>query len=124
MIIGNELEQKVFEKDHIDRVVDELTKGFETYFESFRHEPLNAMFAEYISEHQNEQDAYAEYYWEHLVMLDRLDYARDWQKKLATYETHFPGQLITTQESRTLSQETKDLVASTFNVEPIAEENE
>ncbi|HPL69731.1 MAG TPA: hypothetical protein PLR56_06035 [Brevefilum sp.] len=61
MIIGNELEQKVFEKDHINRVVDELTKGFETYFESFRLEPLNAMFAEYISEHQNEQDAYAEY---------------------------------------------------------------
>ena len=64
------------------------------------------------------------YYWEHLGMLDRLDYARGWQKKLATYETYFPGQLITTQESRTLSQETKDLVASTFNVEPIEEENE
>jgi ATP-dependent DNA helicase RecQ len=64
------------------------------------------------------------YYWEHLGMLDRSDYARDWQKKLAVYEAYFPGQLITTEESRTLSQNTKDLVAAYFNVEPIDEEIE
>jgi len=64
------------------------------------------------------------YYWEHLGMLDRSDYAENWQRKLTLYEQYFPGQLITTEESRTLSQRTKDLVASYFNVEPVDEENE
>lgn len=64
------------------------------------------------------------YYWEHLGMLDLSDYAEDWQKKLALYEEYFPGQLITTEEARILSQKTKDLVASYFNVEPIDEEIE
>ncbi len=31
---------------------------------------------------------------------------------------HFPGQLITTQETSTLSQETRNIISSTFGVEP------
>ena len=61
------------------------------------------------------------YYWEHLGMLDVEDYRQKWELKKAWYETHFPGQLITTQETSTLSQETKQIIASTFGVEPVDE---
>jgi ATP-dependent DNA helicase RecQ len=59
------------------------------------------------------------YYWEHLGMLDVEDYRQNWELKKAWYETHFPNQLITTQESSTLSEETKQIIASYFGVEPI-----
>lgn len=62
------------------------------------------------------------YYWEHLGMLDREDYRLNWELKRAWYETHFPGHLITTQESSTLSQETKRIVASIFGIEMVDEE--
>jgi hypothetical protein len=61
-------------------------------------------------------------YWEHLGMLDLEDYREDWELKKAWYEENFPGQLITTQESSTLSQETKRIVASRFGVEPADED--
>ena len=50
-------------------------------------------------------------YWEHLGMLDVDDYEREWAVKRAWYEAHFPGRLITTEESATLSRETKSIVA-------------
>lgn len=62
------------------------------------------------------------YYWEHLGMLDVEDYRQNWELKKAWYETHFHGQLITTQESSTLSQETKRIVASIFCVDVADEE--
>jgi ATP-dependent DNA helicase RecQ len=62
------------------------------------------------------------YYWEHLGMLDVEDYRQNWELKKAWYEAHFPGQLITTQESSTLSQETKQIITSTFGVKPPDEE--
>ena len=62
------------------------------------------------------------HYWEHLGMLELEDYEREWQLKKTWYETHFPGQLITTKESSTLSQETKQKIASIFGIEPVGEE--
>lgn len=62
------------------------------------------------------------YYWEHLGMLDLEDYRQDWELKKGWYEEHFPGQLITTQESSTLSQEVRQIITSTFGVEPPDEE--
>jgi ATP-dependent DNA helicase RecQ len=59
------------------------------------------------------------YYWEHLGMLDVEDYEQEWQLKKAWYDEHFPGQLITTQESSTLSQEAKQVIASYFGVKPV-----
>ena len=59
------------------------------------------------------------YYWEHLGMLDVEDYKQNWELKKAWYQANFTGQLITTQESSTLSQETKQIIASTFGVEPV-----
>lgn len=58
------------------------------------------------------------YYWEHLGILDLEDYEQGWAVKKAWYEEHFPGQLLTTQESSTLSQEARQIIASTFGVEP------
>lgn len=51
------------------------------------------------------------YYWEHLGMLGDDEYTKKWERKKAWYEQHFPGQLITTQETSTLSQETKNIIA-------------
>ena len=62
------------------------------------------------------------FYWEHLGMLDEVDYQQDWERKRAWYERHFPGQLITTRESSTLSQEVSQIIASTFSVQPPAED--
>lgn len=64
------------------------------------------------------------YYWEHLGMLDVEDYRRQWELKKAWYEASFPGQLITSRESATLSRETKQIIASYFGVEPVDEETE
>ncbi|GIK39567.1 MAG: hypothetical protein BroJett011_34000 [Chloroflexota bacterium] len=59
------------------------------------------------------------YYWEHLGMLDVEDYRQEWELKKAWYGANFPGQLLTTQESSTLSQETKQIIAACFGVEPV-----
>ncbi len=57
------------------------------------------------------------YYWEHLGLLDIEDYSQEWAIKKAWYEANFPGQLITTQESSTLSQETKQIIAACFGMQ-------
>lgn len=56
------------------------------------------------------------YYWEHLGMLADEDYARKWKMKKSWYEKHFFGQLITTEETSTLSQEVKNIVAESLTV--------
>ena len=51
-----------------------------------------------------------EYYWEHLGMLDNVQYHRNWIGKERWYQQHFSqDQLITTQESITLSDEAKNI---------------
>jgi hypothetical protein len=52
-------------------------------------------------------------------MLDLEYYSQDWEIKKVWYVANFPGQLITTQESATLSQETKLKIASCFGVEGV-----
>ncbi|MBN2003836.1 MAG: ATP-dependent DNA helicase RecQ [Anaerolineae bacterium] len=59
------------------------------------------------------------YYWEHLGMLETFDYQQKWEKKKAWYTEYFPGQLLTTQETSTLSEETKIIIATYFGVEPV-----
>ena len=65
------------------------------------------------------EDQGEEYYWEHLGMLADDGYAKKWARKKAWYERHFPGRLITTEESSTLSQEIKQIITTYFGVEPV-----
>ena len=51
-----------------------------------------------------------EYYWEHLGMLDRKDYAAHWEKKEKWYNKNFPGKLIVTREGNDLTLQAKDLI--------------
>ena len=44
------------------------------------------------------------YYWEHLGLLERTQYAEEWKRKLAWYDRWFPGQLLTTEEGPKLSK--------------------
>ena len=44
------------------------------------------------------------YYWEHLGLLDQEQYRQRWEIKKRIYEVDFPGQLIITRESPTLSR--------------------
>ena len=54
------------------------------------------------------------YYWEHVGMLDVESYEREWREKKKWYENHFPGQLITTEESSTLSDDSVALIQKYF----------
>ena len=57
------------------------------------------------------------YYWEHLGMLDGEDYRQKWARKKLLYARFFPEQLITTQETSTLSQETEQIIAGRFGIQ-------
>ena len=54
------------------------------------------------------------YYWEHLGMLDVESYEREWQAKRKWYEKNFANQLITTEESSTLSENANALIKKYF----------
>jgi hypothetical protein len=54
------------------------------------------------------------WYWEHLGMLHKEDYRKEWAKKEAWYQKHFPNQLLTTKESATLSQRSDALILQYF----------
>jgi ATP-dependent DNA helicase RecQ len=54
------------------------------------------------------------YYWEHLGLLEQSDYKSDWKAKETMYREHFPGQLITTEESAILSKVAERLVERHF----------
>lgn len=62
-----------------------------------------------------------QYYWEHVGMLDIEEYRLDWEEKLPWYARHFPGQLITTQESNILSKQAAELILSTFGIKAVAQ---
>jgi ATP-dependent DNA helicase RecQ len=55
------------------------------------------------------------YYWEHLGMLNRDDYEQDWAVKEAWYQRFFPGHLIITRESGSLSRVSEQLIARHFS---------
>jgi hypothetical protein len=48
------------------------------------------------------------WYWEHLGRLDDEGYRNHWETKKAWYDEHFPGRLITTEESGELSKQAQD----------------
>ncbi len=56
-----------------------------------------------------------QWYWEHLGLLNIDDYRNHWQVKKEWYEKHFPGRLITTAESTTLSKNAKNIVDKYFS---------
>ena len=55
------------------------------------------------------------WYWEHLGLLNKEEYRNHWQVKKEWYEKHFPGRLITTTESTTLSKDARDIVDKYFS---------
>jgi exodeoxyribonuclease V alpha subunit len=55
------------------------------------------------------------FYWEHLGLLVREEYKRHWDTKKAWYEKHFPGRLVTTEESGNLSVEAMKLIETKFS---------
>lgn len=59
-----------------------------------------------------------DYYWEHVGMLDLEEYRLDWEEKQPWYARHFPGQLITTEESNILSQAARELIKDKFKIDP------
>ena len=54
------------------------------------------------------------WFWEHWGMLSSESYKEHRATKVAWYEKHFPGRLLETFESKTLSQDAVDLITATF----------
>jgi ATP-dependent exoDNAse (exonuclease V) alpha subunit len=54
------------------------------------------------------------FFWEHLGLLVREEYRNKWALKKTWYEKHFPGRLVTTEESGNLSLEAKALIDKHF----------
>ena len=50
------------------------------------------------------------YFWEHLGMMNRDDYSSHWSEKLKIYQQYFPGQLIRTYESGSISRMTESII--------------
>lgn len=50
------------------------------------------------------------YFWEHLGMMNREDYSVHWAEKLKVYKQYFPGQLVRTYESGTISRMTESII--------------
>jgi len=55
------------------------------------------------------------YFWEHLGLLVRDEYRKKWAIKKAWYEKHFPGRLVTTEESGNLSVDANNLIEKSFS---------
>ncbi len=51
-----------------------------------------------------------QYYWEHLGMLDKPEYAAHWKEKEEWYNKHFPGKLLTTREGNDLTIEARNII--------------
>ncbi len=51
-----------------------------------------------------------DFYWEHLGMLHNPAYNAHWTKKKAWYDKHFPGKLLTTEESTNLSKDAEKII--------------
>ena len=55
------------------------------------------------------------YFWEHLGLLVREEYRNKWATKRAWYDEHFPGRLITTEESGNLSPDAEAVISAHFS---------
>lgn len=56
-----------------------------------------------------------EWYWEHLGLLESEKYRNHWETKKLWYEKYFPGHLVTTAESGTLSKDAQNIIDKFFN---------
>jgi exodeoxyribonuclease V alpha subunit len=56
-----------------------------------------------------------DWYWEHVGRLDDEDYRNRWETKRTWYETHFPGRLVTTEESPEISTAAAEIIADHFS---------
>ncbi len=72
MISGKELEEQVYESEHIHRVLAEIENNFPHYFESFAQRPLGPVFDRHIESYEKEREAYREYL--DLRALDEFEY--------------------------------------------------
>jgi len=54
------------------------------------------------------------HYWEHVGRLDMEEYKKHWEEKEKWYNTHFPGQLITTYESVNQSKDIEKIIDDHF----------
>jgi exodeoxyribonuclease V alpha subunit len=54
------------------------------------------------------------WYWEHVGMLYKPSYAKRWDRKKVWYKRHFPGRLLVTYESATLSRDSETIIAEIF----------
>jgi len=59
--LGKELEQKVYEPEHINEVLQEMKNSFPDYFEKFKIQNLETLFSSAIKEYEIEQKGYREY---------------------------------------------------------------
>ncbi len=55
------------------------------------------------------------YFWEHLGLLVREEYRNKWALKRAWYDKHFPGRLVTTEESGNLSRDAEAVIRAHFS---------
>lgn len=72
MLKGEQLEEQVYEPEHIQQVLAEIEGNFPGYFESFAQRPLGPVFDAHIRKYTNEQEAYRQYL--SLEALDEFEY--------------------------------------------------
>jgi hypothetical protein len=72
MISGGELEERVYESEHIHQVLAEIERNFPDYFKSFAERPVGPAFDVHIEGYEKEREAYREYM--NLRALDEFEY--------------------------------------------------
>lgn len=72
MFKGKELEEQVYEPEHIQQVLAEIESNFPNYFKSFARRPLGPVFDAHIQKYEKEQEGYREYL--SLEALDEFEY--------------------------------------------------
>lgn len=55
------------------------------------------------------------FFWEHLGLLVREEYRKKWTLKKVWYDKHFPGRLVTTEESGNLSKDALAVINAQFS---------
>lgn len=61
MLRGHELEKKVFDSDHIQKVLKEIESTFPLVFAQFCSRPIEPIFTQAIKDFEKEQSSYREY---------------------------------------------------------------
>jgi hypothetical protein len=72
MILGNEIEEAIYEPEHFQQVLAEIETNFSSYFERFAQQPLGPVFNAHIERHDREREAYEDYL--DLEALEEFEY--------------------------------------------------